>query len=410
MTEVAHQPERKRRSLAPLSSDAIAAAVLYFVVGMPSAAFAISGAIGGSAVVAVLMSMVMPVALAWRRSHPAGSAIVIYTAALLHFTTGTPVIFADVLIFVALFSVAVYGPRWANYAGLVGALLGCALQGAMVAYYATGTAGSPWIGGAITFAFLAAVVLCTWGLSLLRRVRVERTESLAERAARLERERDQQAQIATAAERARIAREMHDVVAHSLSVVIAQADGGRYAAAHDSEAAGRALGTISESGRAALTDLRRILGVLRSDEADAGQLLPQPADTDLEHLVSQVREAGLSVSLVRMGTARPLPAGTGLALYRITQESLTNTLKHAGPNTKATVVLQWHPTHLDLIIDDDGRGAAAAATGGHGLVGMRERATMLAGTLTAGPRSGGGWRVHAQIPLPAPHPPITPME
>src|SRR5665811_1476872 len=196
-------------------------------------------------------------------------------------------------------------------------------------------------------------------------------------------------------DRARIAREMHDIVAHSLSVVIAQADGGRYAAGKDPAAAERALGTTAETGRAALADMRRLLGVLRpsagpstseatgerprpgvlpgvggrtgpaGDLRSAGRaapvpdLVPQPAVDDVAGLVAHVRDSGVRVSLVRMGTPRTLPPGTGLTVYRICQESLTNVLKHAGPASTATVLLQWAAASLVLEVTDDGRGAAA---------------------------------------------------
>jgi signal transduction histidine kinase len=204
--------------------------------------------------------------------------------------------------------------------------------------------------------------------------------------------------------------------------MIAQADGGRYAAAQDPGAATRSLTTIAETGRAALADMRRLLGVLRPEAGPADEdpqrpgvggvvgrtgapvvadLTPQPAVGDIEQLVEQVKESGVRVSLVRMGVARPLPPGTGLTVYRICQESLTNVLKHAGPSPTATVMIQWAPASLVLEVSDDGRGAAAGSDGaGQGVVGMRERAAMLGGSLTVGPRPGGGYRVRAEVPLP----------
>jgi signal transduction histidine kinase len=195
---------------------------------------------------------------------------------------------------------------------------------------------------------------------------------------------------------------MHDIVAHSLSVIIAQADGGRYASRADPEAAARALATISETGRAALSDMRRILGVLRHPGEDHG-LAPVPDEQDLGQLVAQMRQTGLDVSMVRVGTRRTLPPGSGLALYRIAQEALTNVLKHAGPGVRVTVLEQWNPESVTVEVADDGRGAAAEkAPGGpgHGLVGMRERAEMFGGHLAAGPGPAGGFRVRAALPLP----------
>ena len=242
----------------------------------------------------------------------------------------------------------------------------------------------------------------------LRHARLETRRAREERFARLAVEREQELRLAAQAERARIAREMHDIVAHSLTVMVAQADGGRYAGAAEPAAATRALETIGETGRAALADMRRLLGVLRDDsddeepESSPSTLTPQPASGDLESLVEQVHASGLRVSLVRMGTPRTLPPGLGLTAYRICQEALTNVMKHSGPDPTVTVLVQWQPTSLGLEISDDGRGASAdAEEGGHGLLGMRERAMMLGGTLTAGPRPGGGYRVRAQLPLPA---------
>ena len=381
---------------------------LFFI--LPSFALAVGAQHPVSALAGMMSSIAMPVALYWRRTRPVPSAVVVYAAALFHFVFGVPLMPADVLVFVALYSVTVHGPVWAGRLALAGAMLGSLLQGLSLS---SSDLSGPSINWAVVrnsptsvvyAAFLIGTVcLLVWALGLLRRSRLAHTETLAERARRLEIERDQQAQIATAAERSRIAREMHDVVAHSLSVVIAQADGGRYAAASDPEAAVRALTTISETGRAALADMRKILGVLRAPgaEHDTQLTAPQPIDADLDALVEQLGSSGLSVSLVRVGEPRQLPPGLGLTLYRICQEALTNVLKHGGPSATATVLLQWGPQRVVVQVDDTGRGAAAASDGaGHGLVGMRERVNLFAGTLEAGPKPGGGFRVRAEIPLP----------
>ncbi len=204
--------------------------------------------------------------------------------------------------------------------------------------------------------------------------------------------------LAVSDERARIAREMHDVVAHTLSIVVAQADGGRFAASKDPAKAARALETIADVSRAALTEMRGLLGVLRESDGDA-DLGPQPTLADIPTLVSSVRDGGLEVSYVTTGTPRPLPIGAGLTAYRIVQEALTNVLKHAGPKATAYVQLRWSPSTLDVAISDDGRGAAARATGGTGIEGMRERVTIFGGTLKAGPKRGGGYMVKAHLPL-----------
>lgn len=387
-----HRPEQ-------LADLVFAGAALLFVGFLSVLAGAAAGSSGLAAVSAVLASLVMPVALYWRRSHPVASSVVIYATALSHYLLGANIILSDVLVLVALYSVTVYGPVWAARTALAGGFAGQALQG----FFPLGAfpPGGP-VASLFTTGMISVLCLLAWALGLLRRSRLAHTETLAERARRLEIERDQQAQIATAAERSRIAREMHDVVAHSLSVVIAQADGGRYAAATDPQAAVRALTTISETGRAALADMRKILGVLRApDDGSAPAVVPQPIDADIDALVAQVRSSGLSCSVARVGQPRPLPPGAGLTVYRICQEALTNVLKHGGPSATVTVLLQWGPQQLVVQIDDTGRGAAATSDGaGHGILGMRERVDLFAGTLQAGPRPGGGFRVRAVIPLP----------
>lgn len=244
-----------------------------------------------------------------------------------------------------------------------------------------------------------AAVAVAIALSLARRLRSERLRAeAAERTAA----RDAAASHALAAstERARIAREMHDVVAHTLSVVVAQADGGRFASRTDPAAAGRTLDTIADVSRAALTEMRALLGVLRTPDGEA-ELGPQPSIGDIPSLVASARDSGLDVSFVTTGTPRPLPIGAGLALYRIAQEGLTNVLKHAGPVVAAYLQLIWGEDDVRLVVSDDGRGAAARGDGrGGGIEGMRERATVFGGTLAAGPKAGGGFEVRAALPLP----------
>ena len=384
---------------------------------------------------AITSAAVMSIAVVWRRLRPALSAAVVFSAALGHLALGVPFVFpADFLVLLALYSVTVHGPVWAYRTAYVGTLVGAGVVG-VIFVSVRGEFVQDYTAAAIVSFVIVLTSTTVFAYGLVRRARRERIDALVDRAARLELERDQQTQIATAAERARIAREMHDIVAHSLSVIIAQADGGRYAAQQDPAAAQRSLATIGETGRAALADMRRLLGVLRSG-ADGGTaqapdaladgvrglagpggaagpgapssgdrrfvLSPQPGVDDIETLVQQVRASGLDVSLARLGTPRPLPPGTGLSVFRIAQESLTNVLKHAGPGATATVLLQWRESSLLLEVTDDGRGAAASSDGaGQGVVGMRERATMLSGTLAVGPRPGGGYRVRAEIPGPA---------
>ncbi|MDR2373022.1 MAG: sensor histidine kinase [Bifidobacteriaceae bacterium] len=211
------------------------------------------------------------------------------------------------------------------------------------------------------------------------------------------------AQNELAEERTRISREMHDIVGHSLSVMIAQADGGRYAAGNDPQAAVRALEAIAQTGRDALSDMRGIVRVLRDGpEDETVQLKPTAHVRDIERLIEETRQAGLDVTLVRVGQPRYLPPGVGATLYRVTQEALTNVLKHAGPNVAVSVAERWTDTRIAITVSDDGRGAAAPSDGtGHGLLGMRERAEMLGGIFRAGPGTAGGFTVHVSVPLPS---------
>lgn len=253
----------------------------------------------------------------------------------------------------------------------------------------------------VFFALYNAVVLTSALLLGLRRSAGKTAAAQARQERLLVEEAAEQAAIAASAtERTRIAREMHDIVAHSLSVVIAQADGGRYAAATNPQAAERALTTIAEISRAALKEMRTILGVLRGPEEDALQRLPQPMEDDLDNLVSTVVDAGLPTSIVRVGTSQVLAPGLGLTVHRLVQEALTNSLKYAGPAASATVVVNWTGSALEVTVDDDGRGAGVESDGkGHGLVGMRERVAAFGGSLHAGAKPGGGFRVRAHIPL-----------
>jgi signal transduction histidine kinase len=217
----------------------------------------------------------------------------------------------------------------------------------------------------------------------------------------LENERDQQAKIAVAEERARIARELHDVVAHAVSVMVVQADGATYAVHSNPELAERAVKTISSTGREALTELRRLLGVLRAEDSES-ERTPQPGTSSLNDLAERVRLVGLPVRLKLKGELDELPAGIGLGIYRIVQEALTNTLKHAGAGASAMVRVSRIGDNIELDITDDGFGTPhelVSISGGNGLIGMRERANVFGGTLEAGPRPSGGWHVRAVLPI-----------
>ncbi|MFD5507047.1 sensor histidine kinase [Streptomyces sp. NPDC127051] len=259
------------------------------------------------------------------------------------------------------------------------------------------------------FFTLFAIVpfVLAWVLGDSLRTRRAYYAQLVERNQRLEKEREAQAKVAVAAERARIARELHDVVAHNVSVMVVQADGAAYVMDVAPEQAKEALQTISGTGRQALAEMRRLLGVLRTGEPQESEdYVPQPDVEQIEVLVEQVRAAGLTVDFEVEGTPRRLPTGVELTAYRIVQEALTNTRKHGGPDARASVRLVYFDDGLGLLVEDDGRGAAhelyedgGADGAGHGLIGMRERIGMVGGTLDAGPRPGGGFRISALLPL-----------
>ncbi|MDV5147242.1 sensor histidine kinase [Streptomyces sp. SBC-4] len=241
-------------------------------------------------------------------------------------------------------------------------------------------------------------------LGIVVRSRRDHTAGLVDRARRLEIERDQEVRLAAAAERTRIAREMHDIIGHNLSVITGLADGGRYAAAKSPERAAQALDAIGTTSRQALDDLRRLLGVLRDDEQEAVRD-PQPTLADLDSLLTGVRKAGLAVELDLHDepAAQPLAPGAQLTVYRVIQEALTNTLKHAGPSARATVRLAYTPKELLAEVTDTGTqntpAPAPATSPGQGLTGMRERAALYDGHLTCGPLPAGGWRVRLRLPL-----------
>ncbi|MCL2595134.1 MAG: sensor histidine kinase [Promicromonosporaceae bacterium] len=414
MTDLTFDERRMRRQR--FAADAIGTVVL----GVPAVWFSpeFNGGVSGisaSTSTVIIWSILLVAPLAWRRAWPMASTLAVALAALGHVIAGIPIILpADLAILAALYSITVHGPVWAHRTALFVSLTGAGILG-----FGPLTSRVS-AGESLTIALLAAALaLAAWALGLVRRWRGDMLAALRDRAERLETERDQQAQIATQAERARIAREMHDIVAHSLSVMIVQADGGRYAGASDPAAAERALTVISETGRAALADMRRLLGVLREGPSTSSEpavpgfapapLVPQQGasdDADLGQLIEQARADGLRVSDVRVGEPRRLPPGAGLTLHRVCQEALTNVRKHGGPDVSVTVVTRWSATAIELEVSDDGRGAAASdratvsGEGGFGLLGMRERAAMFGGTVTAGPKPGGGWRVRFVMPLP----------
>ncbi|MGA9285841.1 MAG: histidine kinase [Solirubrobacteraceae bacterium] len=317
----------------------------------------------------------------------------------------SPILCFAMIAFVALAQWLLAGPQLADAALLV-ALYWVALDGSLFeAAIAAGTLElgavmaalrwSPseplkvWVG--LTGLTTAAAVL---GVSIRQRRAL--LDSLHERAARLEFERDQEGRLGAAAERARIAREMHDIVAHNLTVMIALADGADYAMRSSPERAIQATQQVSATGRQALIEMRRLLGVLREEKAEY-PLEPQPSLDRLDELLARVNAAGIPVTMDLEGDPRELADGVQLTVFRVAQEALTNTLKHANRPTRAHLALSCHPGRVELEVTDTGVGPAVASSGGRGLHGMRERAASYGGKLDVGPRPQGGWRVHLRL-------------
>ncbi len=246
--------------------------------------------------------------------------------------------------------------------------------------------------------FIGGILFAVWGAATIVRSRNELATALAARTVELEHEREEKARLAVAEERARVARELHDVVAHNLSIMVVQAGAERRALAGERPQTAEVLDTIEQTGRAAMAEMRRLLGMLRRSD-DELALAPQPSLEHVGDLVAQVREAGLPVELVVEGDVRALPRGIDLSAYRIVQEALTNALKHAGP-ARARVTIRYGAGALDVEVADDGGGPPGEPpAGGHGLIGMRERVALFGGELATGRRSGGGYAVRARLPI-----------
>jgi signal transduction histidine kinase len=245
--------------------------------------------------------------------------------------------------------------------------------------------------------FVPMLFAVGWLIGFALRERAEQTQAAEQRAARAERERESAARLAVAEERARIARELHDVVAHAVSVMVLQVGAVRHRMPRDS-ADREALHNVEQAGRTALAEMRQLLGAMRRDEDDGLDLTPQPGLDMLPGLLADVRAAGLDVQLVVDGEPRPLPRGLDLSAYRILQEGLTNVLKHADAQV-ATVRIGYDRTQVELEVRDDGRAPTGSDGLGHGLVGIGERVKIYGGELTAGPADGGGFALHVRLPL-----------
>jgi signal transduction histidine kinase len=332
-----------------------------------------TGPIEGNKAVLVPTALAMTLPLAYRRRWPLATVLVVFGAAALQELLTTPVdgIAGVAAHLVASYSVAAYSERPPAIFGLAAALALSLSSG---------------IGDAV---FAAVLIGSAWGAGRIVRRQNHLLDALAVEQAARER-------AAVADERARLARELHDVVAHSVSTMVVQAEAGESLLGRDPERAREAFVSITSSGRQALGELRRMLGLLRKPDGER-PLDPQPGLGQLEALVGQMREIGLPVELTIEGQARPLPGGVDLSAYRIVQEALTNTLKHAGP-AHACVTVRYRVDGVELEVVDDGRGSTNGSRDGHGIRGMRERVRLYGGTLETGRRNDGGFTVRARLP------------
>jgi signal transduction histidine kinase len=337
---------------------------------------------------AAVTELPFALALAWRRRFPILVVAVVSVGLGLEASLGVPVnepVVPLLVIVIAVFSVSVNEPLRRSVIGAAVILPGFAVGLIHISGDAEVKLGN--------FAFGTIIVGGVWVTGRLVRSRTREASQLARKAERLEAER----LIAVADERARIARELHDVIAHSVSVMVVQAEAAQEVLKRDPNRAVEPLEAVQQTGRQAMVEMSRLVGLLREDGEELG-LAPQPGLNDLEALANQVREAGLPVRLRIEGQPTQIPLGVDLTAYRILQEALTNTIKHAGP-AHADVTVRYCADSLELEVVDDGPGTGNGHVGGHGLVGMRERVSVFGGELDAGPRPQGGFAVRARLPL-----------
>lgn len=368
------------RRASPRRGD-LALAILLAAFGVAELWFVDVGTKG----IAVPAAAVAGLALYWRRVAPLPTVAVVLGTFAVEAQLGVSLQKPDspmLMALVALYTAGAYLPLRESVAGLALAV-GCiwaSMQGQAT-------------NGHSDFAFTSVVVAAGWLVGRGMNGRVRQARELAERTRRLELE----AEAAIAEERRRIARDLHDVIAHSVSVMVVQAGAAEDVFARDPAAVLEPIRAVQETGRAALIELSRLLGLLREDGAELG-LAPQPRLDELPDLVAQARAAGLPVELRVEGAPRTLPLGVDLSVYRIAQEALTNARKHSV-GARADVVLRYRDGLVELVVENDaGAPAANGHRGGHGLIGMRERVAVFGGSLEAGPRAGGGFRVAARLP------------
>jgi signal transduction histidine kinase len=347
---------------------------------------------GGTLALGYGLVLLHTLPLAARRLFPGAVLALVVASGLAGITLFLPPFFLGPAILVAVYSVAAYGRRWVSLAGLA------AVEVALVAVHRTRLAFED-----LALVGFMGIFAAAWLLGHFAHNYRAYAARLEERTAELERAQVELARRAVTEERLRLARELHDVVAHAMSVIAVQSGVGAHVADSRPGEVGKALAAIEATSRAALTELRRLLGVLRQEGEPQASLTPVPGLADLDGLLAEVAKAGLAVKLRVEGKPTELPAGVDLSAYRIVQEALTNVVKHAGP-AHAQVAIRYRDQEVAVEVIDDGRGVAAVAGdgrrgSGHGLIGMRERVAAFGGDLEVGPRPGGGFRVAARLPL-----------
>ncbi len=324
--------------------------------------------------------------LAWHRRHPV-AVVLITGAAVVGYAAGHWVAFPGYTAFALVFLVSLHSARGRGVLAL--GVMATALA------VAIGLQSTPTV-TASTWVTVALALVIAWLAGDNLRARQERLQAAQARAQQLEAEREERARRAVTEERLRIARELHDVVAHSMSVIAVQAGVAHHVIDSRPELARQALATVETNSRSALVEMRRLLGVLRQEDEPSAALAPSPGLAEVPRLVAQFAEAGLRVDVRTTGAADGLPDGVDLSAYRIVQEGLTNVLRHGGP--AATVTIDHEPGLVRVAVGDDGPAREPRGEPGHGLIGMRERVAVFGGTLTAGPRPGGGFDLAATLP------------
>ena len=350
--------------------------------------------VAGYGPVPAVFAAMVTVALNWRRTYPLAVIVVGASAwtvpVLLGLVPSEAALTPLVALLIAVYSVARHAPTRRAVTGAVVALAASLAADLRMAHP-----------GVSDFGFTAILISWPWFAGYALRSHALANSALADRAELLEAERDAKALAAVAAERGRLARELHDIIAHCVSVMVVQAGAAEEVIDRQPDRAREALRAVADSGRAALADLRTLLGLLRDSELPPA-LAPQPGISDLETLAAQVRAAGLPVHLRIEGEPCALPPGIDLAVFRIVQEGLTNTLKHAGA-AQVTVVVRYQPGSLHVSVTDDGQGTGGDCGqdggAGHGLAGMRERVLLYGGELQAGQLPGRGYQIVARLPV-----------